>query len=795
MDSSMPLQAGQVLADRYEILDYLGSGGMSAVYKARDCLAGETIAIKVVLPSISHEQRLREKFKQEVLVARRLTHPNVVRIYNIGEHYGMLFISMELVEGETVADILTKRKRFTVEEFLALFSQFTSALGYIHSQNILHRDIKPQNLMYDKDGILKVMDFGIARDMATGQTKQPTRIGTPTYMSPELLKGAPLTAASDIYSAGVMFYELLTGTKPFRKGTLRERMIKPVPRVSKLVRGFPSNLDEMIYRCLQIRPQDRFQSVEELITAASEMHHSQVMPTGTFSDLLQNDPPAPLAVLPIFLRAVQQLSVTHRNPSLHPVLTPATIRWSDKDAKIKTILAAEAHHTRAVDWKYLSFQEFNDAAPTTIQQAEADIYVLGFMFYEILLGQTLFRAQFPELHKENSDFQWLDWHGNRDKKALPLREVLPDCPPLLSTTIEGMMQKSGGQRPDLSVVEAALKAVIEELTRRNSASEETVRIRLRSSRVPKNGFVVTAKRLAKKTVIGIAVLLVVAAILGGGGWLLWKVWQQTSLPPTVIQSQAKEAAPAARPQPSTDLLLLKVIDSGTGLMVLVPETEFQMGNDNGQANEAPRHSVKLPSFYIDKYEVTNRLYKEFCDSTRKRYPLNPPWDSHYFERPDYPVMNVSWDDARAFATWAGKRLPTEAEWELAARGSNGNLFAWGNEFREKAANLAGASDGYRYAAPVGTFPLDVSPFGVMDMVGNVSEWIEDAYTLYSGNAAELPESERLKRTVRGAGMDLNSDYARLTIRSSRLPGPSPGVGFRCGADVQTILNVLVKQSK
>ena len=153
----MPVQPGQVLAERYEILAHLGTGGMGAVYQARDRLAGETIAIKFVLPSISREPRLREKFKREVLVARKLTHPNVVRIYDIGEHHGMLFISMELIAGRTVEEILSQKKQFTVEEFLELFHQFTSALAYIHSQNVLHRDIKPQNLMYDKNGILKVM--------------------------------------------------------------------------------------------------------------------------------------------------------------------------------------------------------------------------------------------------------------------------------------------------------------------------------------------------------------------------------------------------------------------------------------------------------------------------------------------------------------------------------------------------------------------------------------------------------------------------------------------------------------
>jgi serine/threonine protein kinase/formylglycine-generating enzyme required for sulfatase activity len=787
----MPLQPGQVLAERYEILAHLGTGGMSAVYQARDRLVGETIAIKFVLPSISREPRLREKFKQEVLVARKLTHPNVVRIYDIGEHHGMLFISMELIAGRTVAEILSQKKQFAVEVFLELFHQFTSALAYIHSQNVLHRDIKPQNLMYDKDGVLKVMDFGIARDMASGQTNQPTRIGTPTYMSPELLKGAPLTRASDIYSAGILFYELLTGRKPFRKGTLRERMMKPVPRVSRLVRDIPAKLDDVIYRCLQIRPQDRFQSVEELISAASDLRYSRVMLSGTFSDLLQSDPPALHVVLPIFLRTVQQLAVIHSNLLLRPILTPTSIRWSEKEVQIKTVLAEEAQHTRAVYSKYLSFREFNEVAPTALQ-VEGDIYVIGFMFYEILLGRRLFKMQFAELHRENSDLKWLEWHGDPAKKATALQEILPGCPRVLSTTIEGMMQKAEGQLSDLATVEASFKSLLEELARKAGAGEDTVRVRVRRLDDPTNGFFPKAKSLAKTGIISILLVSAATGILGGGGWLIWKLLQLPTVPPTV---ESKDTPPVVSAQPSPNPLLPRVIDSGTGPMMLVPETEFVMGTDDGVINEAPRHTVKLPAFYIDKYEVTNRLYREFCDDTGRTYPPNPSWDSHYFDKADYPVMNVSWYDARAYAVWAGKRLPTEAEWELAARGPNGNVFAWGNEFRDNAANLAGAADGYKYTAPVGTFKLDVSQFGVVDMVGNVSEWIEDTYTFYSGNPQELPEGERLNRVVRGAGMDFGSDYAHLSSRRSRAPGSTAAVGFRCAADVQTILNVLVKQSK
>jgi serine/threonine protein kinase len=756
MDIVSSIQPGQILAGRYQILAHLGTGGMSALYQARDLLADQTIAIKIVLPFVSRDPRLRDKFRQEVIVARRLTHPNVIRIYDIGEHQGLLFISMELIEGQTVADLLARRKRFSVEQFLPFFNQFTSALAYIHSQQVLHRDIKPQNLMYDKDGTLKVMDFGIARVMASSQSTH-TRMGTPPYMSPELLKGAPLTPASDIYSAGIMFYELLTGARLFRKGSLHERMNKRVPRVSKFVRDIPSVLDEMVDRCLQFRPEDRFQSVQELISFVSERCEQRLAPSGMLSDLIQNDPPAPVDVLPVLVGTVRRLAAIHKDPTLRPVLTPNTIRWSENGVEIKTMPATEAHHTVAVDCKYPSFLEFDAAA--VAQRGESDVYVLGFIFYEVLLGQALFRTQFSDIYNGDPDLQWLNWHSDPTATVKPLREILTNCPSALSDIIQNMLQKGAKGRPDLGRVERELSSVLEQLRQKDTGRAATPQVRPPSRARRKRLFGRTKTLIKNAAVVSLAVAAG-AAVLGGGSWLLWKLWQSASSPPAAESPVAVSVRPVSEPAPP-EPVLPKTIDSGTGLMMLIPAT------------------AKVPSFYIDKYEVTNRLYKEFCDATRRNYPSAPAWDSHYFEKPDYPVINVSWYDARAYADWAGKRLPAQGEWELAGRGPNGNMFPWGNEFQENAANLAGAADGYEHTAPVGSFTLDVSPFGVMDMAGNVSEWLQD-------------------QAIRGGDVADDPQYARLTNTSSRskvAAGHSPATGFRCAADAQTIINVLVKQSK
>jgi serine/threonine protein kinase len=360
---------------------------------------------------------------------------------------------MELVEGQTLSRILAEKTRFTVEEFLELFKQFGPALAYIHSQKILHRDIKPQNLMYDRHGLLKIMDFGIARDLSSDHTTTAIPMGTPAYMSPELLEGAPLTPASDIYSAGTMFFELLTGSKPFSNASLYERMAKPVPRVSQIVPEIPDDLDEIVHRCMQIQPEHRFRNMDDLMTAVARRAVVEAGSAGTLAQLIRNEPAKIDDVLLVFLRILREVAAIHA-AGRRAVLSPHAIRYSETGVEIRPASpGAGQYQTRAVDCKYAAaedFQEANASGPA------ADTYVLGFIFYEILLGRRRFREEFPDCHGSDADLQWLNWHGDPTRAATPLNRVLPDFPPELSSLIERMMQKNVALRPPTAEVEAAL---------------------------------------------------------------------------------------------------------------------------------------------------------------------------------------------------------------------------------------------------------------------------------------------------------------------------------------------------
>ncbi|MBW7934653.1 MAG: protein kinase, partial [Gemmatimonadaceae bacterium] len=209
---------GTLLAGRYDIAGVLGSGGMGVVYCARDRELNEDVAIKTIRRElISSDGVLAERFKSEIRLARRISHRNVVRTHDIGDADGHLFVTMELVQGLTVRELLTTRGKLGVASTLAVARQFAEALAVAHEAGVIHRDIKPENALIDGDGVLKVMDFGIARlaEASSNRTQAGMVVGTPAYMSPEQLVGEEIDPRADLYSLGVVMYECLTGHAPF----------------------------------------------------------------------------------------------------------------------------------------------------------------------------------------------------------------------------------------------------------------------------------------------------------------------------------------------------------------------------------------------------------------------------------------------------------------------------------------------------------------------------------------------------------------------------------------------------
>jgi tetratricopeptide (TPR) repeat protein/predicted Ser/Thr protein kinase len=266
------LRPGGVLGNRYEILSVLGEGGMGAVYKARDRELDRLVAVKVIRPELAGQPDLLQRFKQELILARKVTQRNVIRIFDLGDADGIKFITMEYVEGHDLKSLLTQRGKLPADQAVDIVLQVCLALDAAHSEGVVHRDLKPQNIMIDQQGKALVMDFGIARSLEFGgMTQTGALIGTPEYMSPEQVRGEHVDARSDLFTLGIIFQEILTGKIPYQAETAMASMFKrtkeraiPVRQVDPSV---PAYLGEIVAKCLEIDPNARFQSAREMIDA------------------------------------------------------------------------------------------------------------------------------------------------------------------------------------------------------------------------------------------------------------------------------------------------------------------------------------------------------------------------------------------------------------------------------------------------------------------------------------------------------------------------------------------------
>jgi tetratricopeptide (TPR) repeat protein/predicted Ser/Thr protein kinase len=265
------LAPGTLLAGRYELLEVLGKGGMGAVYKARDIELDRLVALKVIRPELAEDPKTLLRFKQELILARQVTHKNVIRIFDLGTQDGTKFITMEFVEGRDLSHLLTER-RFRPREAAQIMRQVSRALEAAHAEGVIHRDLKPQNIMVDNAGRVLVMDFGLARSVEmSGLTQTGTVLGTPAYMSPEQAQGGVLDERSDLFSLGVIFYELLTGQLPFQAdtiwGTLLKRTEGPPPAPISIIPDLPAPLSDIVMKCLAIDPAERLQTATEFALA------------------------------------------------------------------------------------------------------------------------------------------------------------------------------------------------------------------------------------------------------------------------------------------------------------------------------------------------------------------------------------------------------------------------------------------------------------------------------------------------------------------------------------------------
>lgn len=291
------IKTGTILGDRYEILEKIGTGGMAEVFKGKDHKLNRYVAVKVLKEEFRDNDGFVKKFKEEAQAAAGLAHPNIVNVYDVGDENGIYYIVMELVEGITLKNYIERKGRLTIKEATSIAIQVSAGLEVAHNNHIVHRDIKPQNIIISREGKVKVTDFGIAK-ATTSQTTTSSAMGSVHYASPEQARGGYVDHRSDIYSLGIVMYEMVTGRVPFEGETavtvavkhLQEQMVPP----SKYCPEIPYSLEQIIKKCTEKSPDRRYQDIGDLM---ADLKQSLVDPDGDFVQMVDLDEQAKTVIM------------------------------------------------------------------------------------------------------------------------------------------------------------------------------------------------------------------------------------------------------------------------------------------------------------------------------------------------------------------------------------------------------------------------------------------------------------------------------------------------------------------
>ena len=260
---------GQKINDRYEIIQTIGEGGMANVYLAHDIILDRNVAIKVLRGDLAGDEKFVRRFQREALAASSLSHPNIVEMYDVGEDNGTYYIVMEYIEGKTLKQLIKKRGALTLSECIDIMLQLTDGVDHAHASYIIHRDLKPQNIMIQDNGEIKITDFGIAMALNNTQLTQTNSVmGSVHYLPPEQASGKGATVKSDIYSMGIMLFELLTGTLPFKGENAVEIAFKQIkddiPSVRDINQSIPQSVENIVLKATAKNPKNRYSSAKEM---------------------------------------------------------------------------------------------------------------------------------------------------------------------------------------------------------------------------------------------------------------------------------------------------------------------------------------------------------------------------------------------------------------------------------------------------------------------------------------------------------------------------------------------------
>jgi formylglycine-generating enzyme required for sulfatase activity/serine/threonine protein kinase len=752
---------------KYELLEEIGCGGFAVVYKARDTTLDRIVALKVLHPHWVTDPHFATRFRQEARAAANLRHPNIVTVHDTGEADGQLYIAMAYLPGRTLQDLLEEQGALPLEAALPILEQLADALDYAHAQGVIHRDVKPLNVMVEdatRGPRATLMDFGLVKalESSTALTSQGTLLGSPEYMAPEQAdpnRHAEIGPATDRYALGIVAYRMLAGRVPFpgnTPGTLNAHLNLDVPDPRHFVQDLPPDVTAALLTMLAKAPTDRFSTASAFVTRLRETRDAERQRQAREKQLA--------AHYQQFQVAIQQAAWDDA------IRIGQRIRQTAPDyADVARLLSlAQKKHRGA------------EAARVTVkvqQQQETRLAPL-----HAQLKTAADRQDWPEVLRIGRQIQALE----------------PDDP-----------------------IAAQWITHVQKQLRHPASRAQTVK--------PAHPANPPLPAWLKLVGIGLVAVILLGVLIGTLGPPLWDVLFATTTSTRTITSTATSTitatdtatvtpivTPTKMPSPPLEAVLG---DTWTRpqdrvVMVYVPDGTFQMGSND----EKPVHLVTLSAFWIDQTEVTVAQFRRFVQAQNYQTEAEERGESytyvggswqltkgtnwqHPFEptstaEDKHPVLHISWNDARTYCVWAGGQLPTEAQWEYAARGPEGYSYPWGNDFDcergdfddeieidYNSVRLFGLScDGYMRTAPVGSFPEGKSWVNALDMAGNVWEWTADWYAEYSPESQTDPQgpADGYYRVVRGGSWNSTQNYVRSAKRDSYTPtNTNYNTGFRC----------------
>ncbi len=829
---------GAVVRGKYRVLCKIGQGGMGAVYKAQHVRFDELRALKVISPELASDPSFVKRFIHEAVITRKLHHPNAVLVDDVDESEdGRPFIVMEFMEGESLKNLIRQEGPLPVLRVGSLIKQAAAALGAAHALGMVHRDIKPDNifLVEGPDGEqAKVLDFGIAKvkeaslDPANDvtQTKTGMIVGTPQYMSPEQamgMRGDELDGRSDLYSLGVVMYEMLSGDVPFHADStmkiLMAHIHEPPPPLGEAhpELQIPEGVAGLVMRLLEKKRENRPATAGDLIKeiegalealssplpATRVVRPSETQMANDVESWAEQRRPVQLpgASLP-FVPTAEPPSA-HSPAAASAVAAPPAIPAEPKPAEVDA-RAQRSAMRMFVGTRLTGFGLYALALVVTLLEivpAEKTDDQIDFIILALFLTSSLISTSvlLGRIHARSAEAV-RSYLRRRNFLLYLFFDVL-------GALITGIgLLLALGFLPELDsyglyVFLFALFCVayllfVMPITERRlarkivgaperMAPELSAEPRGRVSEEPKGSETHQSRtKYVMLGLVGLAVLVVAA----------WYFLQRRE----VAENQRRHmvelerlhmaerqetiersglAAAAARVNPK-DGLKYVMIRPGTFMMGCSP------GDSECNNDEKPSHQVTISGhFWMGQTPVTVGAYKHFARATRRQMPPPPNFNNGWMNE-NMPIVNVTWDDAQAYCEWIGGRLPTEAEWEYAARGGStearyGNLndIAWfkgntGGQTREVAQKRANA-------------------FGLYDVLGNVSQWVSDWYdqNYYQNGPPQDPPGppNGQSRVLRGGSWDFN-DLRQVRVSARFTLDPTTRYyfsGFRCGVPCPT----------